>query len=148
MDVTTGDIITPREIEYTFPLLFDERSISILVYNLETILAEKLETVLSRNIANTRPRDFYDIFILYTLRGSECKQGTMKKALEETARKRGSLHILPQYKNIIDSIQSNPTMRSFWARYQKEFDYAYDITFDDTCNVILEIMCTIMSFQL
>lgn len=68
VDVTTGDIITPREIEYTFSLLFDDRSISILAYNLETVLAEKIETVLSRSTANTRPRDFYDIHILYSLR--------------------------------------------------------------------------------
>lgn len=88
VDVTTGDKITPHEIEYTFRLLFDERSISILAYNLETILAEKLETVLSRNIANTRPRDFYDVYILYTLRGSECSPEILKNALEETANKR------------------------------------------------------------
>ena len=61
VDVTTGDMITPREVEYTFSLLFDDRTISILAYNLETVLAEKLETVLSRNIANTRPRDYYDV---------------------------------------------------------------------------------------
>jgi predicted nucleotidyltransferase component of viral defense system len=67
VDVTTGDKITPREIEYTFSLMFDERSISIMAYNLETVLAEKLETVVSRGIANTRPRDFYDIFILWKL---------------------------------------------------------------------------------
>lgn len=72
VDVTTGDMITPREVEYTFSLLFDDRKISILAYNLETVLAEKLETVLSRNIANTRPRDYYDIHILYALRGAEC----------------------------------------------------------------------------
>ena len=69
VDVTTGDMITPREIEYTFSMLFDDRTISVLAYNLETVLAEKLETVLSRNIANTRPRDYYDIYILYALVG-------------------------------------------------------------------------------
>ena len=71
VDVTTGDMITPREVEYTFSLLFDDRTISILAYNLETVLAEKLETVLSRNIANTRPRDYYDVHILYALRGAD-----------------------------------------------------------------------------
>lgn len=69
VDVTTGDMITPREVEYTFSLLFDDRTISILAYNLETVLAEKLETIMSRNIANTRPRDYYDVHILYALRG-------------------------------------------------------------------------------
>lgn len=143
VDITTGDKITPREIEYTFRLLFDDRSIKVLAYNLETILAEKLETVLSRNIANTRPRDFYDIYILYKLRGSECKLEILKSALEETAKKRGSLAVLPQYKNIVSSIKSSPGMRDFWARYQKEFDYAKGITFDDTCNMILQVLNSI-----
>ena len=84
MDVTTGDMITPREVEYTFSLLFDDRTISILAYNLETVLAEKLETVLSRNIANTRPRDYYDVHILYALRGAECDKATLRRALERT----------------------------------------------------------------
>jgi predicted nucleotidyltransferase component of viral defense system len=107
VDVTTGDKITPREIEYKFRLIFDERSISVMAYNLETILAEKLETILSRNIANTRPRDFYDVYILYTLRGSECNLLILKAALEETAKKRGSLPILEQYENIVDSIRNS-----------------------------------------
>ena len=82
VDVTTGDMITPREVEYSFSLLFDDRTISILAYNLETVLAEKLETVLSRNIANTRPRDYYDVHILYALRGAECDKATLRRALE------------------------------------------------------------------
>lgn len=82
VDVTTGDMITPREIEYTFSMLFDDRTISVLAYNLETVLAKKLETVLSRNIANTRPRDYYDSYILYALRGAECDKATLRRALE------------------------------------------------------------------
>lgn len=140
VDVTTGDKITPREIEYTFRLLFDERSISIMAYNLETILAEKLETVLSRNIANTRPRDFYDVYILYTLRGSECDPAILKTALEETAKKRGSLSVLGQYESIIDSIRMDSGMQTFWANYQKEFDYAKDVSFDQTCDAVISII--------
>lgn len=140
VDVTTGDKITPREIEYTFRLLFDERSISFLAYNLETILAEKLETVLSRNVANTRPRDFYDIFILYTLRGSECDLTILKTALNETAKKRGSLLVLAQYKSIVENIRNSSGMWEFWSNYQKEFDYAKNIHFDETCDMVLEIM--------
>ena len=87
VDVTTGDVITPHEVEYSLKLMFDERSISVLAYNLETVLAEKLETVLSRNIANTRPRDFYDI---YVLRGFEYDAGVLSQALEATVGKRGS----------------------------------------------------------
>lgn len=88
VDVTTGDVITLRVIEYTFPLLFDDRTISILDYNLETVLAEKIETVLSRSIANTRPRDFLRYTILYALRGAECDAEMMLQALKRTADKR------------------------------------------------------------
>jgi len=140
VDVTTGDKITPHEIEYTFRLLFDERSISIMAYNLETILAEKLETVLSRNIANTRPRDFYDVYILYTIRGFECDSAILKSALEETAKKRGSLSVLGRYKSIIDSIRKDSGMQNFWTNYQKEFDYAKDISFEETCDAVISIM--------
>jgi predicted nucleotidyltransferase component of viral defense system len=140
VDVTTGDKITPREVEYTFRLMFDDRDISILAYNLETILAEKLETVLSRNVANTRPRDFYDIHILYALRGAECDMAVLRQALEETARKRGSLPVMGRYRQIISDILASQTMRGFWARYQKEFDYAKDISFEDACGTIINLM--------
>ncbi len=144
VDVTTGDIITPHEVEYTFSLLFDERSISIYAYNLETVLAEKIETVLSRSIANTRPRDFYDIHVLYTLRGDSCNMDTLRLALEGTTEKRGSKRILTIYPDIIAQMQNSESLRRFWKNYQRNFDYAKDITFDDTCNTILRIMDTIM----
>ena len=140
VDVTTGDIITPREIEYTFSLLFDDRTISILACNLETVLAEKIETVLSRSIANTRPRDFYDIHILYSSRGAECNPETLLQALERTANKRGSQKVLRQYQDIISEIRSSEQLRGFWKKYQRDFDYAKDISFDDACDTIQHIM--------
>lgn len=143
VDVSTGDKITPHEIEYSFKLLFDERSISIMAYNLETILAEKLETILARNIANTRPRDFYDIYILYTLRESECNWSILKTALSETAKKRGSLSVINQYESIIENIRKNSNMQSFWLNYQKEFEYVKHINFDETCKMVLKIMTAI-----
>lgn len=144
VDVTTGDIITPREIEYTFSLLFDDRSISILAYNLETVLAEKIETVLSRSTANTRPRDFYDIHILYSLRGAECNARTLREALERTADKRGSRKVLTIYPDIIAEIRESDTLRGFWKKYQRDFDYAKDISFDDACDTVQRIMGSIM----
>ena len=106
VDVATGDIITPKEIEYTFKLLFDDRTLSILAYNLETVLAEKIETVLSRSIANTRPRDFYDIHIIFALRGNECDKTILKRALEQTSAKRGSSQVMENYRDIIDEIRN------------------------------------------
>ncbi len=140
VDVTTGDIITPREIEYTFSLLFDDRSISVLAYNLETVLAEKIETILSRSIANTRPRDFYDIYILYALRGAECNTKMLLQALERTADKRGSRKVLEIYPEIIAEIRASEQLRGFWKKYQRDFDYAKDISFDDACDTVQHIM--------
>ncbi len=140
VDVTTGDVITPREIEYTFSLLFDDRTVSILAYNLETILAEKIETVLSRSITNTRPRDFYDIHTLYALHGAECNIKTLLQALEYTADKRGSRKMLEIYPDIIAQIRTSEQLLGFWKKYQHNFDYAKDISFDDTCNTIQHIM--------
>lgn len=143
VDVTTGDKITPREIEFSFRMQFEERSIRIMAYNLETILAEKLETVLSRNIANTRPRDFYDIYILYTLRGTDCNLKILKAALEETAVRRGSVSLLSRFESIMGDIRNNPGMQNFWANYQKEFDYARDVSFEDACGMVLQIMSSL-----
>jgi len=143
VDVTTGDTITPGEIEYSFKLLFDDRSISVMAYNFETILAEKLETVLSRNIANTRPRDFYDIHILHIMRGAECDIVLLRQALEETSLKRGSLSIIAEYRGIINSIADNPRMLSFWEKYRQDFYYAKDITFNEVCGTILKVMDSI-----
>ena len=140
VDVTTGDMITPREMEYTFSLLFDDRVINILAYNLETILAEKLETVLSRNIANTRLRDYYDIYILYALRGAECDKVMLRQALERTTQKRGSDIIMVDYLDIIKEIRESDTLRKLWEKYSHEHEYAKDISFDDTCNTIQRIM--------
>ena len=103
-------------------------------------LAEKIETVLSRSIANTRPRDFYDIHILYSLRGAECNPETLLQALERTANKRGSQKVLRQYQDIISEIRSSEQLRGFWKKYQRDFDYAKDISFDDACDTIQHIM--------
>ena len=144
VDVTTRDMITPSEIKYAFPMLFDDRMISIFAYNLETILAEKLETVLSRNIANTRSRDYYDIHILYALHGEECDTVTLRAALERTMKKRGSDELLLEYPKILHDIRNSDILRKQWNKYRIEYDYAKDISFDDTCNTIFMIMQKIM----
>ena len=144
VDVTTGDIIVPHEVEYSFPLLFDNRSISMLAYNLETVLAEKIETILSRGIANTRPRDYYDVHILHALRGTEYNKATLRQALEKAAEKRQSTHILESHSEIIEEIRESAQLHKLWNNYAREFDYAKDISFDNTCDTLETVMQTIM----
>lgn len=145
VDVTTGDAITPKEIEYTFSLMFDDRTLSVLAYNLETVLAEKVETVLSRSVANTRPRDFYDIYILYTLYGDKCDKIILRQALERTAQKRSSIHIFRDYPEILSTIRESKELQDFWVKYQKGYDYASDISYEEICKVIEQIMKQITS---
>jgi predicted nucleotidyltransferase component of viral defense system len=143
VDVTTGDKITPREIEYSFSLMFDDRKISIMAYPLETVFAEKLETVLSRGIANTRPRDFYDIYILWKLRGDEIRLDVLKDALARTSEKRGSLEVMPRYDSILSDVFASGQMQGFWAKYQTDYEYAADITFEAAVGAAKEILKTI-----
>ena len=140
LDVTTGDKITPKEIEYSFKLLLEDRSISILAYNLETILAEKLETVISRSDQNTRPRDYYDIYVLMKLQSHNIDLPSLKEALAATCKKRDSTEIIKGYKQIMDQVKNSTVMQEQWSRYQKEFDYASDIPFKDTCDTVISVM--------
>ncbi len=140
VDVTTGDKITPEAIDYRLNLMFDERSIEVLAYNLETLVAEKIETVISRNIANTRPRDFYDIYILHQLHAKSFNTNILKKAIEETATKRGSLSAIKDYEKAMLDVAGNERMHGFWEKYQKDYGYAANIHFNDICKVIIDIL--------
>lgn len=145
IDITTGDKITPREIIYEFNLLFEPRKINVLAYNLESILAEKLETIISRGDQNTRPRDFYDIFILNKLQWQNIDIEILKNALYSTAEKRKTEHIIPRYTEILETIMKSTMMNNHWKSYQKDFDYAKDIDFIDVCHTIKKIMTIITS---
>ena len=140
LDITTGDKITPKEITYQFKLLLEDRSISVLAYNLETVVAEKLETVISRGNQNTRPRDYYDIYVLTKLRYSNIDISTLKAALGATAEKRGSKRILEDYHKIMDTVKNSEIMRKQWDNYRKDFEYASDIAFGDVCDVVVKLM--------
>ena len=140
IDITTGDKITPREMVYTFNLMFEERTINVLAYTLETILAEKLETIISRGDQNTRPRDFYDVYILNTLQKKNIDNQILKEAFEATVKKRGTEHIVTNYKEIIETVLNSSAMKDQWTRYQKEFDYAKDIQFENACKSTIDFM--------
>lgn len=140
LDITTGDKITPKEIEYQFKLLLEDRSISVLAYNLETIMAEKLETVISRGDQNTRPRDYYDIYILTKLQYANIENDVLKAALRATTEKRGSFEVLKDYRRIMDTVKKSEVMQRQWMKYQKDFEYATDIVFEDLCDVVVELL--------
>ena len=140
LDITTGDKITPREIEYEYRLMMENRSIRVLAYNLSTILAEKLETVISRGDQNTRPRDYYDIYILTKLQWENIDFETLRAALAATSEKRGSLAVLQRYSEIMNTVCNSPIMENQWNDYRKDFEYAARIEFADTCNAVVAVM--------
>lgn len=140
LDITTGDKITPREIEYEYKLMLEDRSIRVLAYNLATILAEKLETVVSRGDQNTRPRDYYDIYILTKLQSENIDLETLACALQATAKQRGSLIAMSQYREIMETVRGSEIMNHLWNKYSKDFDYATDIKFTDVCDAVIRVI--------
>ena len=136
LDLTTGDAITPKEIEYTYPCIFSKENIKIMAYPLETILAEKYETIIRRNITTTRMRDFYDLYTLYKLKKDEIDYEILKEAIERTSDKRGSDEIMQDYKEIIEDIKEDSYLRSLWEVYCSENKYIGDLTFDKVVDVV------------
>ena len=129
IDISTGDVITPREIKYKFNLMLEDRTIEVWAYNLETVLAEKLETVISRNVTNTRMRDFYDIYILQKLYGEQLSKDVLWDALVATAKKRETLEQIEteDIDEVFDEIQSSSVMENLWKAYQRNYSYSADI---------------------
>ncbi|MHB1377119.1 MAG: nucleotidyl transferase AbiEii/AbiGii toxin family protein [Candidatus Humimicrobiaceae bacterium] len=139
IDLTTGDKITPKEIKYKFNLLFEDRTINILAYNPETVLAEKYETILRRSVLNTRIRDFYDVYILINFYSQNINKELLLKAIEATLNKRESKALLLTAKATIEIIKNDEEMQSRWKLYQKDFNYAKDINWNEVMAAIEKI---------
>lgn len=140
IDFSTGDIITPREVAFDFPLLFENRNISVLAYPLETVLAEKLETILSRSITNTRMRDLYDVYILMNLYRNKLNPETLKQAFLATAKKRGFTVSDEKSQVIINAVETDSSQQVLWASYQKKFNYAENIDWSDVILALRELI--------
>lgn len=136
LDISTGDRITPREVEYQFKLMFEDRSILVLAYNLETVLAEKLETVLSRGIANTRLRDFYDLYILQHDRMQSFDESTLSGAFRATCAHRNSQAAVSKGLEILHKVRESTEMQNLWIAYQQKFSYAECISWDAVMDAV------------
>ena len=127
IDISTGDAITPREVRYSFKLILENRSIEIWAYNLETVLAEKLETVVTRATTNTRMRDFYDLHILSQIYAQSILPSDLRAAIIATAKKRGTEKYLSDAFAAFDEVEADSNMEKLWLAYQKNFSYAVDL---------------------
>lgn len=140
IDISTGDVITPRAIEFNYDLLLEDRSISLWSYNLETILAEKLQTVLARGILNTRMRDFYDIRMLLDTYEDKVNKAVLKDAFAATCKKRGTDHLQEQAEEIIKIIEADEQLQALWRAYQKKYSYAAEIDYASVIRDVRKLM--------
>ena len=139
IDITTGDVITPREMNYSYSKILEEGTIPILTYTIETILAEKFETISSRNITTTRARDFYDLYMIYSIYKDKIDKVILRKAIERTSKYRGSFETALQYKEIVELFRESETPKKLWKKYIQNNSYAKDVDFLDTISVYEEI---------
>ena len=139
IDITTGDVITPREMNYSYSKILEEGTIPIMTYTIETILAEKFETISSRNITTTRARDFYDLYMIYSIYKDKIDKGILRKAIERTSKYRGSFETALQYKEIVELFRESETPKKLWKKYTQNNPYAKDVDFLDTISIYEEI---------
>lgn len=136
IDITTGDVITYKEVEFKYNTLFDNEIINIMTYNYETILAEKFESIISRNIDNTRMKDYYDLYMFVNLKWDDINKDTLRKAIINTAKNRETLGYIEDASKYIELISDDSRLKSLWTSYKSNYDYAKDIEFVDTINAI------------
>ncbi len=139
IDITTGDVITYKEIEYKYITLFDDEVIDIMSYNYETILAEKFESIISRNIDNTRMKDYYDLYMFVNLKWNEINKKILIKAIINTAKNRETLDYINNCGRYLELISDDLRLKSLWNNYQNNYEYAKNISFQDTINSIKKI---------
>lgn len=142
VDFSTGDAITPNETEYSYPLLFEQRTISILAYNLESVLAEKIETLLARGVANTRMRDYYDLYALQAAYGQTIDIKLLHQALMNTSRNRGSLTVISDASTTLREVRESPALKALWAGYQRRYEYAASVSWEDLIAAIAWVVQT------
>ena len=130
IDISTGDVITPREVHCHFHLMFEERTIELLAYSLETVLSEKLETAISRASTNTRMRDFYDLHTLYQLYSETLTAQILSDALYATARRRETVRLLSGAEDVLRELADDPHIRKLWDTYRTRYSYASDLPWD------------------
>ena len=136
IDITTGEVITYKEVEFKYNTIFDDETINIMTYNYETIIAEKFESIISRNIDNTRMKDYYDLYMFVNLKWNDINKDTLRKAIINTSKARETLDYIDNANKYIELISDDSRLKSLWNSYQNNYEYAKDIEFVDTINAI------------
>lgn len=144
IDITTGDVITYKEIEFKYNTIFDNETINIMTYNYETIIAEKFEAIISRNIDNTRMKDYYDLYMFVNLKWDDINKAVLRKAIINTSKVRETLDYIDDANRYIELISDDSRLKLLWDSYKNNYEYAKDINFENTINAIKVISATIV----
>ena len=136
IDITTGDVITYKEVQFEYKTLFDNEIVNIMTYNYETIIAEKFEAIISRNIDNTRMKDYYDLYMFVNLKWNDIDKTILRKAIFNTSEKRETLNYIENADKYIELINEDSKLKSLWKNYQNNYAYAKDISFENTIAAI------------
>lgn len=138
IDISTGDKVTPRKLKYHYPLLFEDKTIIINSYNIETILSEKIETILRRGNYNSRMKDFYDVYFFLSKLKNEIDTNILREAVNNTFTKRDSLEYLSDYKKIINSIKNSEKIKKLWQNYSNKYKYANNISIEEILIMLMK----------
>ena len=136
IDITTGDVITYKEVEFKYSTIFENETINIMTYNYETIIAEKFESIISRNIDNTRMKDYYDLYMFVHLKWDDINKDTLRKAIFNTSKARETLDYINNANKYIELISDDSRLKALWNSYQNNYEYVKDIKFVDVINAI------------
>lgn len=140
IEITTGDIITPGEIKYKYNSIFEDKKINIMAYTIETIIAEKFESIISKNITTTRAKDFYDLYMLINNHKKDINNRNLVKAIENTFARRNTEFNINNFKEIVEILASSNTLKKVFMNYQKKLEYTKKVSFDNTIKAINEII--------
>ena len=140
IEITTGDIITPREIKYKYNSIFEDRTINIMAYTIETIIAEKFESIISKNITTTRAKDFYDLYMLMNKNKNDINNKNLVKAIENTFNKRNTEFDIDNFKEIIELLSESNALKRVFIDYQEKLEYTKQVDFNDTILAIKDIV--------
>ena len=140
VELTTGDAITPSEISYNYKSIFDDKTINVYSYNIETVIAEKFQTIISRGVLNTRLKDFYDMYKLMSMSSIIIDKNILNKAIRNTFERRNTKFDIEYFKEVVDSIKDDDYMIKLWNDYSNKNHYTEGIEFDDTIDSVVKII--------
>lgn len=140
VELTTGDLITPKEMQYNYNCIFEDKTIPIMSYTLETVLAEKFQTIITRGLLNTRLKDFYDVYVLINTKINDLDRSNLIKAIKNIFKRRETNFDLEQFNELINDLSDDNNMNNLWSEYVLKNPYAKNVKFEDTINALKKIV--------